>query len=60
MANLSQLEMNFIRETASCHITAASKLSEYAQKCNDSQIVQMFQKAADDANRAAKNLTQML
>ena len=60
MPNLSQMEMNFIRETASCHITAASKLADYASKCNDGQIVQMFQKASDDANKAAKNLTQML
>ncbi|MCL2171433.1 MAG: hypothetical protein FWB71_04710 [Defluviitaleaceae bacterium] len=60
MPNLSQLEMNFIRETASCHITASQKLADYSSRCNDSTIVSMFQKASQDAEKAAKNLTQML
>lgn len=60
MPNLSQMEFNFIREIAGCHITSASKLTEYAEKCSDGQIKQMFQKAAQDATKSAQNLAQML
>ena len=60
MPNLSQMEFNAIREAAGCHITVASKLNDYAQKCTDGQIKQMFQKAAQDATKSAQTLAQML
>ena len=60
MANLSQMEFNAIREISGCHTTSAHKLNEYAEKCTDGQIKQMFQKAAQDAAKSAKNLAQML
>jgi hypothetical protein len=60
MPGLSQLEFNAIREIAGGHITVASKLNEYAQKCTDPQIQQMFQKAATDAKDSAKKLASML
>lgn len=60
MPNLSTMEYNSIREIAGCHITCASKLGEYAEKCTDGQIKQMFQKAAQDCTKAAQTLSQML
>jgi len=54
------MEYNSIREIAGCHITCASKLGEYAEKCTDGQIKQMFQKAAQDCTKAAQTLSQML
>ncbi|MDR2168204.1 MAG: hypothetical protein LBE35_10215 [Clostridiales bacterium] len=60
MPGLSQLEFNAIREIAGGHITVASKLNEYAQKCSDPKIKQMFEKAATDAKDSAKKLASML
>ena len=60
MPGLSQMEFNSIREIASGHITCATKLDEYASKCNDPQIKQMFQRAAQDARKSAQTLTGLL
>lgn len=60
MANLSQMEFNAIREVTTCHINASNKLSEYAEKCIDTQVKQMFQKASMDAKQSAQKLSQML
>jgi len=54
------MEFNAIREITGCHITSASKLNEYAEKCNDGQIKQMFTKAAQDASKSVQNLANML
>ena len=60
MAGLSQMEFNSIREIAGGHVTCAHKLSEYASKCTDPQIKQMFQKASQDATKSAQTLAGML
>ena len=60
MSGLSQMEFNAIREIAGGHITIATKLNEFAQKCTDPQIKEMFQKAAQDAKKSARALTEML
>ena len=60
MPNLSQMEFNAIREVTGCHITCANKLNEYAQQCNDSQVKQMFQQAAQNCQKSAQTLSQML
>ena len=60
MSNLSQMEFNSIREVTSCHQTACCKLKEYAEKCTDAQLKQMFQKASADAAQSAKTLANML
>jgi hypothetical protein len=54
------MEFNSIREIASSHVTCANKLHEYAQKCTDGQIKQMFEKAAKDATNSAQKLAGML
>ncbi|MCL2350485.1 MAG: hypothetical protein FWC67_03285 [Defluviitaleaceae bacterium] len=60
MPGLSQMEFNAIREIAGGHIMCATKLNEYAQKCTDPQIKQMFEKAAQDSKKTARALTEML
>ena len=60
MPNLSQVEINSIREVVSSHQMMSSKLSTYANQCQDQQIKQMFQQAATEANKSAHNLIQML
>ena len=60
MSNSSQMEFNAIREIASGHVTCACKLNDYAQKCTDPQIKQMFTKAAQDAQKSAQTLAGML
>ena len=60
MTGLTQMEVSSIREIASGHITTAAKLNEYASKCNDPQLKQMFQKAATDAKASAQKLIGML
>ncbi len=59
-ANLSQMELNSIREIVSCHQTIASKLSTYANQCQDQHIKQMFSQAAQEAQKSVQNLIQML
>jgi hypothetical protein len=60
MANLNQSELNTIRELVTCHHTTASKLSAYAEQCNDAGIKQMFSQASQKARQSAQNLIQML
>lgn len=60
MASLNQMELSSIRETVASHKTMSAKLTDYAESCTDSQIKQMFQKAATDADKSAQNLLQML
>jgi len=60
MPNLSQMEFNAIREISGSHLTSACKLGQYAEKCTDGQIKQMFTKAAQDAGKSAQTLANML
>ena len=60
MPNLSQVEINSIREAVTCHQTASNKLSHYAEQCQDQNIKQMFGKAAQDAQKSAQTLIQMM
>ena len=60
MGNISQMEFNAIREIAGSHLTSASKLNEFAQKCDDPQIKNMFENAAQEAKKSAQTLASML
>jgi len=60
MAQLNQMELNSIREIVAGHQTMAAKLTDYASKCQDTQIKQMFEQASQEANKSAQNLLQML
>ncbi len=60
MPNLSQTELNAIREVVSCHQTMSSKLGTYASQCNDPQIKQMFTQASQQAKKSAQDLISMI
>ena len=60
MAQLTQVELNSIREIVMGHQTMSSKLSDYAQKCQDPQIKQMFEQASQEAQKSSQNLLNML
>lgn len=60
MAKLNQQELNSIREVVTSHQTMSSKLSTYANQCQDPNIKQMFTQASQEASKSAQNLIQML
>lgn len=60
MSQLNQMEANSIREIVEAHQTTAAKLNTYAQQCQDAQVKQMFEQAAQDAQQSCQKLTQML
>lgn len=60
MANLSQSEVNSIREVVTGHQTMCAKIGSYASQCQDPQIKQMFTNASQQAGQAAQKLLQML
>jgi len=60
MGNITQVEMSAIREIAGGHLNVATKLNEYAQKCTDPTIKNMFENAAQEAKKSAQALASML
>ena len=60
MPNLTQVEINSIREVVAAHQTTAAKLNNYAGLCQDAEVKQMFRQAATEAAKSASNLIQML
>ncbi|MTI65691.1 MAG: hypothetical protein FH753_03735 [Firmicutes bacterium] len=57
---LNEIELQNLREIVSSHQTMINKFNEYAQKCQDQQLKQMFQKSAQEAQTTVQNLTQSL
>ncbi len=57
---LSEVELQNIREIVGSHQTMIPKFNAYAQGCQDAQIKQMFQKSAQSAQETVQNLTQSL
>ena len=60
MANLSQQELNSIREVVTGHQNVASKLSAYSQQVEDPTLKQMFDKGSQDARKNAMDLINMI
>ena len=58
--NVNLSELNSIRECVTSHQTVAAKLDDFANKCSDPQVKQMFSQASKQATQAASKLTQML
>jgi len=58
--NLTQIELQNLRHIIDEHKTMAAKLSEYASRCNDQQVKQMFQQAAQSAQTTVQQLTNKL
>ncbi|WP_425447681.1 hypothetical protein [Dethiothermospora halolimnae] len=58
--NVSQMELQSIRHITGSHQLMKCKLNEYASKCQDQQIKQMFSQGAQSAGTTAQNLTNSL
>lgn len=58
--NVTQQELQAIREIASGHMTMSKKFGLYASQVQDTKIKQMFQQASTDAQTTATNLTNSL
>ena len=60
MQNLSQMELNSIREVATAHKVVACKLEDYSNKCQDKDFKQMFSQASQKCNSSIQNLISMM
>lgn len=57
---LSENELQNLREIISGHQTMINKFNDYAQNCQDAKIKQMFQESAQSAQTTVQNLIQSL
>ena len=60
LTNISQQELQNLRHLIDNHKTMVAKLSDYASKCQDTQIKQMFTQAAQSAQTTVQQLTNKL
>ena len=60
MANLSQVELQNLKQLVEAHEVEYKKLDAYSNQAVDPQIKQMFTKAAQDALNAKQKLISFL
>ena len=60
MANLSELELQNLRHLIGGYDTTHCKMQEYAQKAQDPEVKQYFQKSAQSAMTMKQQLMQFL
>ena len=60
LSNISQQELQNLRHIIDGHKTMSAKLNDYASKCQDNQIKQMFTQAAQSAQTTVQQLTNKL
>lgn len=60
LQNVTQQELNSIKEIAGAHLTMCSKFNLYAQQIQDPQLKQMLQQSSTDAHTTATNLINSL
>ena len=60
MPQLTQMELNTIKELAANEDVVAKKFQLYAQNCNDSQLQGVFNQEAQQASSNVKTLLRFL
>ncbi len=60
MPNLTQMELNTIKELVGVEDVNAKKFQLYAQNCNDSQLQSLFNQQAQQAFSNSKTLMNFL
>ncbi len=60
LPNVTQQELNLVKEIAGSHVTMSCKFNDYANHAQDPQLKQMLQKSATDAKTTATNLINSL
>ncbi|MEY8416289.1 MULTISPECIES: hypothetical protein [Tissierella] len=58
--NVTQQELNCVKEIAGGHLTMSTKFGTYASQVQDPQLKQMLQQASTDAKTTATNLINSL
>lgn len=58
--SLNKQELQNLRHLIGSHDTAAQKLEDYAQQCQDQQLKQMFQQSAQSAKTTKQKLMSFL
>ncbi|MEW8974396.1 MAG: hypothetical protein AB2375_09385 [Tissierellaceae bacterium] len=58
--NITQQELNSVKEIASAHVTMSKKFEQYANQIQDPQFKQLFQQSSSDAQTTATNLINSL
>lgn len=57
---LSQIELENLREIINNHQTGSAKLHAYAQQCNDQQLKEMLSQSAQSAQQTTQKLISFL
>lgn len=60
LTNVTQQELNCVKEIASNHLVMSSKFALYANQVQDPQLKQMLQQQSQDAKTTATNLINSL
>ena len=60
LKNVTQQELNTVKEIAGEHFTMSSKFQWYAQQVQDPQLKQMLTQSSTDAKTTATNLINSL
>lgn len=60
LSNVTQQELNSVKEIASGHLTMSCKFNSYANQVQDPQLKQMLQQSSTDAKTTATNLINSL
>ena len=60
LSNITQQELNTVKEIACAHITMSKKFEQYSNQIQDQQLKQMFQQSSTDAETTATNLINSL
>lgn len=60
LKNLTQQELNSVKEIAGAHLTMSSKFELYSNQVQDTQLKQMLTQSSTDAKTTATNLINSL
>ncbi|MGO1468836.1 MAG: hypothetical protein ACTHW2_02305 [Tissierella sp.] len=58
--NLTQQELNTVKEIAGAHVTMSNKFEAYSNQVQDPQFKQLFKQSSTDAKTTATNLINSL
>ena len=58
--NITQQELNSVKEIAGIHMSMSGKFQQYANQVQDQQLKQMLEQSSQDANETAGNLINSL
>ncbi|OLS03063.1 hypothetical protein [Tissierella creatinophila] len=60
LSNLTQQELNSVKEIAGAHVTMSCKFDAYSNQVQDPQFKQLFKQSSTDAKTTATNLINSL